>query len=579
MANNPVNIGSIDFNDIKTSLTNYLKTQDNIKDFNFQGSIIQTIVNLLSYNTYYYAFYSNMLANEMFLDTAQREESIISLLKPLGITVPKKRASTALIDVGGVNTVPKFTKFRGTSIDGSIIYNFYNIREYNEASAEQDFIPSVKIYEGKELVKENEITNSFDFDDQSYFIANLEVDLDTVIVEVDEGDGVWIEWTKSDNIGNSVENISQRIYFIERFDTGYELQFGKDNSLGNEIEETYRIRVSYIITSGAVANGISGFTTTDLDTSSIELTDDAPSSGGLDFPDLDFYKFTAPKFFAAQNRAVTKSDFLAISTQFLRDRGYFVNSSNFTVFGGESLNPPKFGRVFISTDGVSNNDISDLVTYLKDKCVVTVTPEFVESVSETIEYDVECILASNNFSESQKATLKNSVLTYLRANYQINSQFNINFTGMREALLNNFSDIIDVNITMNYNNEYPINSAEDDIVINLNNRLDIDIGSSTQITNVYTDQDGDLVVLKYEPLNQNDLDFEKPLKTYELVNSVLTYKNNVNGSINVKTGFIKINKNTRVNSPITVDVNLASSTFVSGTNIKFSIIPRSVTLI
>ena len=131
MANNPVNIGSIDFNDIKTSLTNYLKTQDNIKDFNFQGSIIQTIVNLLSYNTYYYAFYSNMLANEMFLDTAQREESIISLLKPLGITVPKKRASTALIDVGGVNTVPKFTKFRGTSIDGSIIYNFYNIREYN----------------------------------------------------------------------------------------------------------------------------------------------------------------------------------------------------------------------------------------------------------------------------------------------------------------------------------------------------------------------------------------------------------------------------------------------------------------
>ena len=150
---------------------------------------------------------------------------------------------------------------------------------------------------------------------------------------------------------------------------------------------------------------------------------------------------------------------------------------------------------------------------------------------------------------------------------------------MREALLNNFSDIIDVNITMNYNNEYPINSAEDDIVINLNNRLDIDIGSSTQITNVYTDQDGDLVVLKYEPLNQNDLDFEKPLKTYELVNSVITYKNNVNGSINVKTGFIKINKNTRVNSPITVDVNLASSTFVSGTNIKFSIIPRSVTLI
>jgi hypothetical protein len=577
MANNPVNIGSIDFNDIKTSLTNYLKTQDNIKDFNFQGSIIQTIINLLSYNTYYYAFYSNMLANEMFLDTAQREESIISLLKPLGVTVPKKRASTALIDIGGPNSVPKFSRFRGTSVDGSIVYNFYNIREYNEASSEQDFIPGVKIYEGKQLVKESEITNSFDFDDQSYFIGNLDVDLDTVIVEVDEGDGVWVEWVKSDNIGNSVENLSQRIFFIERFDTGYELQFGKDNSLGNNIEETYRIRVSYIVTSGAAANDISGFTTTDFIYRSIELTDDQASSGGLDSPDLDFYKFSAPKFFAAQNRAVTKSDFIAISTQFLRDRGYFLNSSNFTVFGGEVLNPPKFGRVFISTDGVSNNDISDLVAHLKDKCVVTVTPEFVESVSETIEYDVECILGSNNLNESQKANLKNNILTYLRANFQINNQFNINFTGMREAILTNFSDVIDVNIVMNYNNVYPIDDSED-IIINLNNKLDIDIGSSVQITKEYTDEDGDNVVLKYEPINQNDIDFDKPLKTYEVVNSTFVYKNKINGIINVKNGYIKILKETR-NSPIEVDVNLASSTFVSGTNIKFSIIPRSVTLV
>jgi hypothetical protein len=579
MANNPVNIGSIDFNDIKTSLTNYLKTQDNIKDFNFQGSIIQTIINLLSYNTYYYAFYSNMLANEMFLDTAQREESIISLLKPLGVTVPKKRASTALIDIGGPNSVPKFSRFRGTSVDGSIVYNFYNIREYNEASSQQDFIPGVKIYEGKQLVKESEITNSFDFDDQSYFIGNLDVDLDTVIVEVDEGDGdgVWVEWVKSDNIGNSVENLSQRIFFIERFDTGYELQFGKDNSLGNNIEETYRIRVSYIVTSGDAANGVSGFTTTDFIYSSIELTDNQASSGGLDSPDLDFYKFSAPKFFAAQNRAVTKSDFIAISTQFLRDRGYFLNSSNFTVFGGEVLNPPKFGRVFISTDGVSNNDISDLVAHLKDKCVVTVTPEFVESVSETIEYDVECILGSNNLNESQKENLKNKILTYLRANFQINNEFNINFTGMREAILTNFSDVIDVNIVMNYNNEYPIDDTED-IIINLNNKLDIDIGSSVQITKEYTDQDGDNVVLKYEPINQNDIDFDKPLKTYEVVNSTFVYKNNINGNINVKNGYIKILKETR-NSPIEVDVNLASSTFVSGTNIKFSIIPRSVTLV
>jgi hypothetical protein len=513
----------------------------------------------------------------MFLDTAQREESIISLLKPLGVTVPKKRASTALIDIGGVNDVPKFSRFRGTSVDGSIVYNFYNIREYNEASSEIDFIPGVKIYEGKQLVKESEITNSFDFDDQSYFIGNLDVDLDTVIVEVDEGDGVWVEWVKSDNIGNSVENLSQRIFFIERFDTGYELQFGKDNSLGNNIEETYRIRVSYIVTSGAAANGVSGFTTTDFTYSSIELTDDQASSGGLDSPDLDFYKFSAPKFFAAQNRAVTKSDFIAISTQFLRDRGYFLNSSNFTVFGGEVLNPPKFGRVFISTDGVSNNDISDLVAHLKDKCVVTVTPEFVESVSETIEYDVECILGSNNLNESQKANLKNNILTYLRANFQINNQFNINFTGMREAILTNFSDVIDVNIVMNYNNVYPIDDAED-IIINLNNKLDIDIGSSVQITKEYTDQDGDNVVLKYEPINQNDIDFDKPLKTYEVVNSTFVYKNNINGIINVKNGYIKILKETR-NSPIEVDVNLASSTFVSGTNIKFSIIPRSVTLV
>ena len=151
-------LGKINFSDIKTSITNYLKNQDSLKDFNFEGSVMQTLINTLAYNTYYYAFYGNMIANESFLDSAQRIDSLISLTKPLGYFIPLKTSAKAVVNVSGlILNIPEFASFRGLNSDG-IVYNFYTTKSYDGSSGQA---LNVEIFEGN-LVKNLEVTNLFD---------------------------------------------------------------------------------------------------------------------------------------------------------------------------------------------------------------------------------------------------------------------------------------------------------------------------------------------------------------------------------------------------------------------------------
>lgn len=566
MSNN-INLGSIDYEQIKDSLTEFLKKQDVLKDYNFEGSVLQSIVSLLSYNTLYYAFYSNMLSNEMFLDSAQREQSIISLVKPLGITVPSRTSARSKVRLGGTAILPQFSQFSGKNESG-IIYNFYTLQDYTEEN--DNFINNVILVEGRQLVKHKEIKSLIDYNNQTYFIPDNTVDISTLIVEVDEGDGVYKKWILSDNIGDSTENLSQNIFFIERYESGFEIQFGKENSLGNEILDTYNTRISYLISSGSAANNVVNFEYTDAPENIVELIEQ--SSGGLNSPDLDYLKFIAPKFFAAQNRAITKDDFLALSTVYLRNKGYDVTKDNFSVFGGDELFPPQYGRVFIATDVIPRSDILDLVAYLKSKCAITILPEYVDSNQDSVFFDLE-ISFRTALSDNQKQLIISNIKNYITNTYIILNKYNINFNGqtIEDDILNRFTEINTVNLKLYYDSI----KTGGEINLNLENELDFNVGENKNVCEQFTDINGRVINLRANITSNQDLSRLINLRTSVLTNGTPILNSSLlYGKINVKEGILQISD--IYSGSINITLPIKNKFFNTTTNTKFSILLNNI---
>ncbi len=425
MANSPDKIlGNLDFEDIKKSLIDYLKTQSIIKDYNFEASAIRTLIDLMAYNTFYYAYYMNMVASEMFLDSAQRVDSIISLAKPLGYTVPGRRSSTAKIFISGIDTtsngqVPEHSVFYGVNSDG-VQYSFRNL----ESGDVQDSDCILQITEGT-LVNDLSAITSVDLTNQKYFILNQNVDISSIRVKVQlDGEAQFKQWKLVGNIGSNITD--DNIYFIERLSTGgFVVQFGLVNGLGRSLTANDSVQIRYMISSGKVANDISTFingANADFSGTNLDVGVSCPecfiSGGGLDSPDINAIKFVAPKWFSAQGRAVTKSDYIAlISESGLVPTGYYA------VYGGEEVYPPKFGRVFISiapdnaAGGVSLQNRLDLIQILRDYSVVTVFPELVEP--NVVDYSVTLNLRINNpyLTNRQRQDIENRVKSYIQVNY------------------------------------------------------------------------------------------------------------------------------------------------------------------
>jgi len=203
MANTPTTLGNLEFSQIKTSLTDYLRNQSIFTGYNFEGSAMQSLIDLLSYNTFYYAYYANMINAEAFLDSAQKEDSLISLCKPLGYTVPSKTSARATITVSGATPATGITAgtlFTTNDADG-IAYNFYNLdyTPLTEGNSQQFYI-----YEGSQYVEFDAIP-TFDYDSQKIVLAVEDFDLSTLKVTItetiDEITTLTTDWTKLDNVG------------------------------------------------------------------------------------------------------------------------------------------------------------------------------------------------------------------------------------------------------------------------------------------------------------------------------------------------------------------------------------------
>jgi hypothetical protein len=380
MANNSFNIVGLDFDDAKASLKAYLQSQDTLKDYNFDGSVLSTVLDVLAYNTHYQAFYANMVANEMFLDSAVLRPSVVSHAKALGYVPSSRRASKAVLGASAAGAsestyLARGTEFIGTN-DAGTQYRFVLLDTVYANAAKQSF-ENMSVYEGT-LRRMSYIYDPSKKTSSVLLIPNDKIDTNTIKVRVKasvtDNTGLEEAWTYASSYIDLTP--ASKVYFLQEKETGmYELYFG-DNFLGARPAAGSVVIVEYLETNGDAANGISRFTSAVSGLSNITAA--SVSSGGSPEESVSRIKFLAPKYYTAQGRAVTQNDYTAAV---MKD---YPNADSVYVYGGETTTPPQYGKVFIavkpkSGSALTQDEKGTLTRSLKNnRSVVTVTPEVVD---------------------------------------------------------------------------------------------------------------------------------------------------------------------------------------------------------
>lgn len=404
-------ITELDFDTIKANLKTFLQAQPEFSDYNFEGSGLSVLIDLLAYNTHYMGYYMNMVGNEMFIDTAQLRESVVSHAKLLGYVPRSRVASQATINVtfqevvGGSNsamTLPKFTKFSSAPKDGKA-YTFVNV-EQRVASKNNDGyfnFESVQIKEG-EPVSYVFTFNSQTNEKQVFVLPDLGIDTSTLTVQIQKSvDNYKLETFELAEDATTVAT-TDPIYYLEENRNGkYQIYFG-DGVLGRALDDGNIVIVSYVVTSGDAANGIRTFQLSDnvMPGADVTLELVTESSSGNPAETIEDIRFSAPKSFIAQNRAVTKNDYIALIN---RNYPYF---DSVTVWGGEEAIPPVYGKIFFSVKPRGNYEVTQSeIQYMKDSVlkpisVLTVTPEYVAPDYNYMNFIVEVIYDPRNTTKT-----------------------------------------------------------------------------------------------------------------------------------------------------------------------------------
>lgn len=386
-ANSNIQMTDLDFNTIKTNLKTFLQSQDTLKDYNYEGSALSTLLDILAYNTQYNSYYLNMVANEMFLDTAIQRGSVISHAKLLNYTPRSSIAPSASIklQINEVNasslTLPKFTSFISEAIDG-INYNFVTTDSYTEnTSANTVTYNNVTIKQGIPA------SVSFTVDsiaNPSYTFEIPEENVDTtsisVVVQQSSSNSSSDVYTQAANFSD-VTNTSKVYFLQESINNTYQIYFG-DGIVGKKLVDGNIVLISYIVTSGTAAADANNFVLMDSigGFSNTTITPITAATTGSEKETIASIKYQAPKSFSAQNRAVSKNDYITAIQQ--NTLGISFDAVN--VWGGEENTPPVYGQVFVSlkpsgsynlTQTQKQKIISDVISPIS---VLTVTPTIVD---------------------------------------------------------------------------------------------------------------------------------------------------------------------------------------------------------
>jgi len=404
-----VKFSDLDFNQVKIQIKDYLRSNSNFTDFDFEGSNFSILIDTLAYNTYISSYNANMLANEVFIDSATLRENVVALARNIGYLPSSKKSAKAtvsfLVDTSSLTVKPTTLTLRAGLVAvsdsfGGSNYTF-SIPEDITVNVTNNtaFFTDIEIYEGTYL--ENSFTVNTSQENQRFILPNSNVDTSTLSVRVKDAN-----YSLSSVKYNFVDKIiditsDSKVYLLNEVpDERYEILFG-DGVFGKKLENENYITASYIITNGSVANGIRNFTfagrlvdnadrvvTTGV--SAISVTQS--SIGGGEIESVDSIRNYAPKKYASQNRAVTAADYEVIT------KLVFEETESAIVFGGETLTPPQYGRVFIGIKPKNGNYLSnfiklDIESKLKQYSVAGIIPKVIDlnylfvEINSSVYYD------------------------------------------------------------------------------------------------------------------------------------------------------------------------------------------------
>ena len=451
---------NLNFEDIKSSIKDYLRENSNFSDMDFEGSNLSVIINLLAYNSYTTAYNSNMIVNETFIDSATLRENVVSLARNIGYVPRSRSAAKMLVDytISGISTTTTSITFQPGIIANGTVSNvnyIFSIPEKVTGTAlDGDAVGTIEMFQGQYLESSFIINDSQP--NQRFIIPNNGVDTSTIRVSVKENNAS----TTATNY-KLVDNIigitsTSNIYLIqETTDEKYEVLFG-DGIFGSKLDNGNVVDISYIKTEGKNGNGVArvsfagivedqeGATETNLTTT---VRPQYPSENGDDIEDIRSVRYYAPRLYSSQHRAVTASDYEAIIPS------VYSNIESVSSFGGEELTPPKYGRVYIAAKPKNGSFLSEftkkqILSSLKSYSVAGIVPELIDLKFLYVEVDSYVYYDSNFVGDPDN--LKTDVISSLNT-FASGTELN-KFGGRFKyskvlSLIDRVSDSITSNIT------------------------------------------------------------------------------------------------------------------------------------
>ena len=427
---------NLDFDQIKTSIKDYLRANSDFTDFDFEGSNFSVLIDTLAYNTYITAFNSNMIVNESFLDSATVRENVVSLARNIGY-VPRSRTAaqaTVSFDVTTSGNTPTLTLQAGLVCVGSANDTSYvfsipetitttttqNVNASGNIVSSTASFNDIVIYQGTYLSKSFIVDGSLD---QRFILENSFIDTSTIKVYVKGASdtGLGREYGRVDNILN-INNTSETYLIQEITDERYELLFG-DGVFGKKLENDAVINVSYIVTDGTEGNGPATFTyagstvsssnQVSLPTVTPTVTTTTAASNGGNIESIDSIKYFAPRLYSSQYRAVTARDYESVIQQI------YPNTESVSVVGGEELDPPEFGTVFITIkpkngEFVSDFDKQGILSNLKGYTLAGINQKILDLKLLYVELDANVYYDQSKVTtvSELKTSITNGLITY-----------------------------------------------------------------------------------------------------------------------------------------------------------------------
>ena len=569
-----INVTDLDFDNITENLKNYLKGQEIFKDYNFEGSSLSVLIDLLAYASHIGAVNTNIAASELFLDSAQIRKNVVSRAKDLGFVPSSEKASTAVATMtlrnvrGADGAVPSLTSMimpRGTTFrttyEGSN-YEFVTASTYTPTVDGTTFT-----YANIDIVQGTYAQDQFVFDKQlanpKFVLSNQRVDKQRMTVTVNSG-GTSSTYSLSTDI-SSITTTS-KVYYTQENEEGYvELYFG-DGTLGVSLLDGDVITVDYIIVDDIHADGASKFTQISsingYSDSSIVVTTNA--SGGAEKESIESIKFKATKFYTSQNRLVTLNDYKA------KVQEYYPNADAVAVWGGEDNDPPAYGKVFIAlkpqnADYLSETEKTTVKASLNKLNMLTVRPEIVDAdilkilITTTFKYNPNL----TTLTAGELATLTKNTITQFDKDHLNGFDAIFRHSNLTKTIDEADSAILSntTNIRLKKKLKPTVSTTAKGYTVSMGNSLynphsghNADAGGITTTTGFKIG--GDSVNTHYF-----DDDGKGNLRRYYLSGSTRIYKDNAAGVINYATGLITIN------------AFILTSTVNTDTSIDFTLIP------